>query len=164
MSGGFGTFSIKSTRKTPLRRRVALWYAVVSALRCRFALFTGKVPKLPLIRWLETTRASSVSSAVVAKRNSRGIEDERWCVLVDRPLRGMGKVVLSVYRTYIMPLSLQKHHFNQIIPIHWKSTFLAESCFCVETITYRLAVFKKVRVLEHYTNDKKQYLLAEKKK
>ena len=83
---------------------------------------------------------------------------------LDRPLRGMGKVVLSVYRTYIMPLGLQKHHFNQTIPIHRKSTFLAESYFCVENKTYRLAVFKKVRVLEHNTNDKKQYLLAEEKK
>ena len=63
-----------------------------------------------------------------------------------------------------MLFGLQKHYFNQIIPIHRKSTFLAESYFCVENKTYRLAVFQKVRVLEHYANDKKQYLLAEKKK
>ena len=63
-----------------------------------------------------------------------------------------------------MPLGLQKHYFNQIIPIHRKSNFLAESYFCVENKTYRLAVFKKVGVLEHNTNDKKQYLLAEEKK
>ena len=63
-----------------------------------------------------------------------------------------------------MPFGLQKHYFNQIIPIHRKSTFLAESYFCAENSNYRLAVFKKVRVFEHNTNDKKQYLLAEKKK
>ena len=63
-----------------------------------------------------------------------------------------------------MPLGLQKYYFTQTVPIHRKSTFLAESYFCVENKAYRLAVFKKARVLEHYTNDKKQYLLAEEKK
>ena len=63
-----------------------------------------------------------------------------------------------------MPFGLQKHYFNQIIPIHRKSTFLAQKYSCAENNTYRLAVFKKIGVLEHYTNDKKQYLLAEEKK
>ena len=60
---------------------------------------------------------------------------------LDRPLRGMGKVVLSANKTYIMSLGLQKHYFNRIIPIHLKSTFLAESCFCAENehkVTHRV--------------------------
>ena len=69
------------------------------------------------------------------------------------------------YATWFIKTNcLLKHHFNQTIPIHRKSTFLAESYFFVENKTYRLAVFKKVRVFEHNTNDKKQYLLAKEKK
>ena len=54
-----------------------------------------------------------------------------------------------------MPFGLQKHYFNQIIPIHRKSTFLAQKYSCAENDTYRLAVFKKIGVLEHCSNDKK---------
>ena len=50
------------------------------------------------------------------------------------------------------------------ITILRKSTFLAQKRSFVENITYRLAVFKKVGVLEYYNNDKKIDLFAEKKK
>ena len=46
LSGGFGTFSIKSTRKTPLQRRVTFYLTGVSALRRRVTLWYASVSPL----------------------------------------------------------------------------------------------------------------------
>ena len=106
----------------------------------------------------------------MAQGNSRGVEVKRWCALVDRPLTRDGESgIIGIqnlyYATWFTKLIIYKNtiltncHFYAP-KIHFFST---ELLLCRE-YSLPLGGLPKDAIFEHYSNDKKQYLFAEKKK